>query len=219
MLRLSTLIVNTPEKFAKLKAGAFDGQYYFIRVTSRATPDVWLQPQHFWNSTAHSLTFIEEKGRALIQLFPHEGHGRAIVYIWGGEKSLAGVPENYGLYTVQYGPYAEVMPENVDSILTWTNATQLTVNAEVAASLMKRSDELSGLKGLRGFNVHMDYNTYKTLHVAEMIENLPNLQTILFSCKEMGPEHKADFVKRNKVPAEWTVSSVGREITYRKSIF
>lgn len=215
------MIIDTPEKFEQLKAGAFDGKFHYIHVTSSATANVLLQPQHFGNSSALSLTFVDEPSDNFVQLFPLEGQGRAVAYFRRGESPLGGLPKNYAIYTVHHAAQAHVTAENVDSILSWTNVYKLIVDAEIAVQLMARGVELNALEGLYGLYVNVNADTFKRLDVAEFIKHLPTLEGIQFTCSQMTTDDVKDFATRNPAPEEWQFSAVGSQpnfqLTYQKS--
>lgn len=212
------LLVDTPEKFEQLKNGVFDDKYKRIEVTSDATPDVLLQPQHFANSTFRSLAFIslDKAGDNEITISPGR-YAHAAALFRSGENPLSGIPKDYPYYVVTFAYPAVPTDENIDAILSWSRAFKIQISdqEDVAVKLTKRSAELKQLAKLGELHVTMQDDTYEKISVAALIENLPSLFEIDFSGMHMSDAQIKDFEVRNRVPSGWKGWIIGKLIYYR----
>lgn len=212
------LFIDTPEKFEQLKAGAFDNKYKRIVVTSDATADVLLQPQHFSKSAFQSLQFIalNNDGNNTITIWPGQ-YSQATIQFRNGENPLSGVPKDYSYYQIDYGYPSIPTDENIDAILSWSRVWQLKIydQEDVAIKLTQRSAELKQMKGLNELYLSMQDDTYDQINVAAIINNLPALYEIDFTGQHMSSEQMKDFEARNPIPAGWKGWIIGKLIYYR----
>lgn len=196
------IFVDTPAKFAQLKAGHFDGKYRFVDVVPAATPDIFLQPQHFWNVSFIGLHFLSGGNR--ISIYPGVQYASALIYFRDGENPLSGVPHNFYSYKLFYTHPAKPTTENIDNILQWKRATEITVHddSDVSVSLLQRIDELKELEQLERLSLAIQASTYKRVNVTTLVSKMWTLDEVNFLSNAMSEAQIEEFHQTNDVEAE-----------------
>lgn len=215
--KTNRLLVDTPEKYEHLKNGVFDAKYRFIDITATATPDIFLQPQHFSNASFLGLHFIS--GPNKISIFPGVKYASALIYFRDGENPLSGVPHNYYAYKLLYTHPAKPTTENIDNILLWKNAEEITVHDEsdVSVSLISRVDEFKELEMLRRLSLAIRNDTYERVNVGTLVSYLWFLDEVNFLANRMTDEQIKEFHARNDVSAEnWNSWIIIQVIYFQK---
>lgn len=214
MFHILSFVVDTPERFEKLKLGHYNVEYKFIRVTSKATPDVLLQPQYFAFAPFDSMLFNTASG-SYIRIDPYRKHSMVEARFEDGEHPLSGVPKRYEMYNINYISLSKPTTENIDSILQWTNAIHIRIfdYADVAVSLFKRAAELQKLTKLRQLSLRVHPDTYKEIQAATIIEQLPSLEFAAFGGIGLTGQQILD---QYPAPNKWSGRVVGQSAVYER---
>lgn len=213
--------MNTPAKFADLKAGVYNGKYRHVVVTNRAIDDVLLQPQHFVNAPFESLNFESTDDFGVsnrIEIFPGQPAYVRVIFVYG-KNPLDGAPNHFALYELFVSYPAAVSAANIDSILQWKSAREIRIYESlcgVAVSLMGRLGQLGELKHLEVLTLSLAERLSKQINVLGFIDNLESLLDLTFISYDLTDEQMKAFVAEHPAPANWWAGIVGNHIRYMK---
>lgn len=216
------MTINDPELYKKLRNGVFDTMYRLVDVTAAATPDILLQPQHFWNSSFHVITFSSARSTNQVEnkisLFPDTKYASTAVQFRDGENPLSGVPANYYAYWLHYTYPARPTVANIEHILQWKEAVEITIHdlEDVTITLLRRINELKQLTKLRRLTLCIQDHSYEQVDVQTLIRNMWFLEEIAFVSYHMTKEQVEDFHRRNDVSDKWKSWISGRIIFFKK---
>lgn len=147
----------------------------------------------------------------MIQLMPTEQNAYALTDIiaqfYDGEHSLTGIPNDYRRYSVEYKSTAISTMENIDTILQWTNAVQLTLydmtGGQITYTLFQRIDEMSRMKMLEQLKLTLQIDTYDKINLLTFVETFPKLKWIELAASSLSTVQKEKFAAMNPTPLNW----------------
>lgn len=132
--------------FRSLEAGVYDGKYEVINVQGSALPNIFSQVAAFADrNTSTTIRFTNEYDM-FIEL--DTVNKKVTAHFEKGNNPLTYLPTNYRSYDIFYGSYAINTAADVDTITTWTEATEIHITYYCRIrnkEFMKRQMELSHL--------------------------------------------------------------------------
>lgn len=131
---------------------------------------------------------------------------------------MNGMPTDYTTYNIHCRDLAWSTERNVDSILTWTLATQLSIYDEgrIAVSMTERGRGLRALTQLRELNLMVNASQYRDVSTAVFIAHLPALHELNFYVGKMSSDDVDIFTSRNPGAADWRITNNYEWVRYEK---
>lgn len=122
MLYHRRLQVDTPQLYAHLLAGRFDGQFDLLNVTSDAHANILAEAKSFADNVNAAIKFTDEHGNS-IELAP--AHKLVLARCKVGNANLANLPSNYKIYRITYDTNAILTAADAETVSNWTSVDDI----------------------------------------------------------------------------------------------
>lgn len=215
-------MIDTPEQYEQLINSDIGSRYSRIIIMEKAHPTILLLPKQFWNASYKSVEFIDGRdNEALIQPSIKDVSGT----FQNGDNLTLGLPDNYESYRLLVqGPVSELSTADFEYIVQWKHMKELTIFdyysfvSDGAYGLSQHIDKLAKCKHLRKLFLVLKPVSYDKLQVKVFLKQLKALETIQFLTTELESGDIEKFIRRQKIPKNWTFKVYDAEnlIEYKK---
>lgn len=202
MIGTTSVVISLPKDLASFKGGNIHSATTFVKVEQSASPTLMDQPKYFSGAANKQIEFVETDFRGnRVTLHPLD---RKVTtkYRMGHDLTL-GLPADLQKYELTFDFLAELTTADLDYIVTWTNATELTVDdhCDAALGLLRRIDAMSAMVNLSYLQLNVGPNVLERLRLRPFFRNLPGLKRIEFNfSKGISDDDIRAFMKRQDIP-------------------
>lgn len=163
-----------------------------------------LEPKYFSNVSAYKLSFTDNKGN-LIDIYPLNS-GVQVSLSFGEASGLSfAIPSNFKEYQYSIDYDVALTNANVDSILSCTNVTHLTIidARDLAKILLERIDDLAKMTELQTLKLTINKEYLENIKLSPFLEQLPSLRFVTFVFPDLHEREIEAFLRRQIIPMNW----------------
>lgn len=140
--------------------------------------------------------------------------------IGSAENLILSLPNNYKKYMLAIGTPAAVSNLEVDHILTWVDATDISIadNHEIPHRLSQHPNKLQKMTSLQRFSIAVTTTSYATLKINNFMEHLPSIQQIEIGAYPLSADQIQEFINNQGTLSGWGVSlkNDGKTISFSR---
>lgn len=205
-----SITIDTPELFAKLKAGEFEetGPVQF-HITADATENVLAQPKHFVDSKYSHLVF-QAADTSIIILTPRKFEVTGF-FSTENEFRLDGFPVDYASYVLGAEIGGNISHADIDTICQWTNAKMLWLlgDHDAAVQLQQRIDQLKAFDRVANIVFEISPSIVAELRLSVFLDALKSLDYASFPRHRNVTKKEYDaFIQSQTIPSGWKCARV-----------
>lgn len=195
--------ITTPDQYESFKNEANTPSDVSICIESTAHPNILSEVNHFLNSNAAEIRFIDVRGNK-ISILPKIK--KAIGSFYSGGNNLLKMPTSYRQYDVRIDGSAMATQADINAILQWKSAEKILLidQGDILFKLMLRVDELSNLHNLEELTLKIHQQSFESLYLHDFLYKLHGLKKIEFVADSSMTEYELnEFVAQQNV-SNWS---------------
>lgn len=191
---LRRIIIDTPEKYAKLRNGQIGSFFNIVTVKSGAHPQVLEQPKFFGNAIYFRMNFIDEHNNK-ITLKPRRYGKTTEASFTTGVHTLHGLPTNHKVYSIRFINNSNATVDSVQAIIQWKRAKEIKIvdDCDIVTNVLKIVNQFSESNSLERLTLKLYHKTHKQFNVTPFLTELSSLKIFYLDAKSLTLEEYYGF--------------------------
>lgn len=213
--------IDNPVLYEQFQQGELGDGAKHVCFFPSAHPNILLEPKKHWNASSAILMFSTvDFHYNHIHLYTHDRHAVGLFY--EAYDLLAGFPDNYDSYKLDFRSNAVFSDNDLDVLLTWKTAKQLDIaeDSGIAEKLYRRLDEFEALDNLEVLKLTIHPYSVDRIALKPFFEVFPRLRRVDFRFVRFTPSAIENFVDEQHIPANFRkiVSTDANSVAYLRRV-